>query len=605
MKKMNFICSAAVLAASACLAAGGVADFKKTVQRRVAPVSLETRIPGRVLVDFGADAFGFLELVPPAGARGQYEVRLGELVNSDGSVNMKPGATIRAASVSGSVDTDGVVRVPLVADGRNTSGGREGGAIQIPPEHGVIMPFRYVEVMKAPFEVTKETIRMVAVNYPIDLSESCFACSDERLNRVYELCRHTILVSSFAGLYVDGDRERIPYEADAYINQLSDYAVHSDYSLARASHVYLMRHPTWPTEWKQHSIFMAWADWMWSGDASALGEFYEQLRGEKLMERFRRDSDGLLATGGERLPGKLVNANGAADIVDWPTCERDGFVFREVNAVVNAFYYRNLLQVAEFARALGKSGDADFYGSRARAVRKAYNEAFFDEQRGVYRDGIGTDHASLHANAAALACGLVSGQDAKRVAAYCISKGMACSVYFAQYLLEGLFNAGEADAAIALMTSDGDRSWQGMMDQGATTTMEAWSVKYKPNLDLCHAWGTAPINIISRYVLGVTPLEPGFAKILVRPQIGSLARVEGMVPTAKGPVKVRIKDGVLALDLPAPARVEWMGTVRDVPAGKVAVPNRQQGRCAKYGIIGVQITERRKNNGRRIPVQFD
>ena len=130
-------------------------------------------------------------------------------------------------------------------------------------------------------------------------------------------------------------------------------------------------------------------------------------------------------------------------------------------------------------------------------------------------------------------------------------------------------------------------------------------MKYKPNLDLCHAWGTAPINIISRYVLGVTPLEPGFAKILVRPQIGSLARVEGMVPTAKGPVKVRINDGVLALDLPAPARVEWMGTVRDVPAGKVAVPNRQQGRCAKYGIIGVQITERRKNNGRRIPVQFD
>ena len=570
------ICTVVMFAAFACFAAGGVADFKKTVQRRVEPAAVETRIPGRTLVDFGEEAFGFLELVPPAGARGPYEVRLGEMVKSDGSVNMNPGATIRAARVTGSVDTDGVVRVPLVADRRNTSGGREGGAILIPPEHGVIMPFRYVEVMKAPFEITKETIRMVAVNYPMDLSESSFACSDERLNRVYELCRHTILVSSFAGLYVDGDRERIPYEADAYINQLSDYAVHSDYSLARASHVYLMKHPTWPTEWKQHSIFMAWADWMWSGDTGALEEFYGQLRGDRLMERFRRDSDGLLATGGERIPGKLVNANGAADIVDWPHCERDGFVFMEVNAVVNAFYYRNLLQVSEFARILGKSGDAEFYGSRARAVRKACNEAFFDERRGVYRDGIGTDHASLHANAAALAFGLVSGPDAKRVAAYCISKGMACSVYFAQYLLEGLFNAGEADAAIALMTSDGDRSWLGMLEQGATTTMEAWSVKYKPNLDLCHAWGTAPLNIISRYVLGVTPLEPGFAKIRVRPQVGSLARVEGTVPTAKGAVKVRIEDGVLALDLPAPARVEWRGAVRDVPAGKVVMSSGER-----------------------------
>ena len=568
------ILAVAAAATAVCVAAGGPSDYKKTVQRRVAPAKVECRIPGRTLVDFGKMAFGFLELVPPAGARGPYEVRLGELLKPDGSVNMKPGATIRAARVTGVIEADGVLRVPLVADKRNTTGGREGGAILIPPEHGVIMPFRYVEVMQAPFTVTPETMRMVAVNYPIDLSESSFSCSDERLNRIYDLCKHTILVSSFAGIYVDGDRERIPYEADAYINQLSDYAVHSDYSLARASHAYLMKHPTWPTEWKQHSIFMAWADWMWSGDTSALAEFYEPLCKDKLSEKYRRASDGLLATGGERPRGKLVNANGAADIVDWPLCERDGFVFKEVNAVVNAFYYRNLLQIAEFALALHKPDDAGVYGHRARDVRKAYNDAFFDAKRGVYRDGIGTDHASLHANAAALAFGLVHKKDAKRVAQYCISKGMACSVYFAQYLLEGLFLAGEADAAIALMTASGDRSWLGMMDQGATTTMEAWAVKYKPNLDLCHAWGTPPLNVISRYILGVTPLEPGFAKIRVRPQVGSLARVEGKVPTAKGPVRVRVEGGVLTLDVPAPARVEWGGKVHDVAAGHHVFPAR-------------------------------
>ena len=566
------IFAVAVVAAAVCFAAGGPNDYKKTVRRRVAPATVESRIPGRTLVDFGKEAFGFLELVPPPGARGPYEVRLGELLKPDGSVNMKPGATIRAAKVTGEIVADGVVRVPLVADRRNTNGGREGAAILIPSEHGVIMPFRYVEVFRAPFAVTKDTVRMVAINYPIDLSESSFTCSDKRLNRIYDLCKHTILVSSFAGLYVDGDRERIPYEADAYINQLSDYAVHSDYSLARASHAYLMKHPTWPTEWKQHSIFMAWADWMWSGDTVALVEFYDALRTDKLLEKYRRDSDGLLLTGGERPRGKAVRANGAADIVDWPPAERDGFVFTEVNAVVNAFYYRNLLQIAEFALALHKPGDAGFYGHRARDVRKAYNDAFFDAKRGVYRDGIGTDHASLHANAAALACGLVHGKDAKRVAEYCISKGMACSVYFAQYLLDGLFKAGEADAALALMTASGDRSWLGMMEQGASTTMEAWAVKYKPNLDLCHAWGTAPLNVISRYILGVTPLEPGFAKIRVRPQVGALARVEGKVPTAKGPVSVRVEGGVLTLDVPASARVEWAGSTHDVAAGHHVFP---------------------------------
>jgi hypothetical protein len=230
------------------VAAGDPYDYKKTVQRRVPPVAVTTNAAGRVLVDFGKEAFGFLELLPPPGTAGDYDVSLGELLK-DGSVNMKPGATIRAARVKGRIADvkDGVFRVPLVPDKRNTSGGREGGAIKIPAEHGVIMPFRYVEFAAVPFAITKDNVRMVAINYPIDMKASSFKCSDPRLVRIYDFCKHSILATSFAGLYVDGDRERIPYEMDAYLNQLGEYAVHADYSLARASHEYLMVHPTWPT----------------------------------------------------------------------------------------------------------------------------------------------------------------------------------------------------------------------------------------------------------------------------------------------------------------------------------------------------------------------
>ena len=324
-------------------------DYKKTVQRRVAPVSVVTNAVGNVLVDFGREAFGFLELLPPSGAEGGYDVRLGELLKG-GSVNMKPGATIRAARVKGKIAAGGGVhRVPLVPDRRNTTGGREGGAVQIPPEHGVIMPFRYAEFAAAPFAVTKGSVRMVAVNYPMDMTASSFECDDQDLVKIYDFCKHSILATSFAGLYVDGDRERIPYEMDAYLNQLCEYAVHADYSLARASHEYLMAHPTWPTEWRQYSIRMAWADWMWSGDARSIAKFYDQLKGEKLLASHAR-ADGLLVTGGERMKHSLTNACGLADIVDWPPCERDGFVFRDVNAVVNAFHYRNLLEMADIAR---------------------------------------------------------------------------------------------------------------------------------------------------------------------------------------------------------------------------------------------------------------
>ena len=548
--------------------AGDPYDYKKTVQRRVTPVSVSTNSVGRVLVDFGREAFGFLEFAPPAGTRGKYHVRLGELLRPDGSVNMKPGATIRAEEVESEIRDEGVHRVPLVPDKRNTTGGKEGGAVPIPPEHGVILPFRYAEFFSAPFPITKDTVRMVAINYPIDMEASAFACSDANLTKLYDFCKYSILATSFAGLYVDGDRERIPYEADAYLNQLGEYAVHADYSLGRASHEYLMKHPTWPTEWKQHSIKMAWADYMWSGDRRSLEKFYDQLRNEKLLLKFVRESDGLLLTGGERARGGLYNARGAADIVDWPPHERDGFVFKDVNAVINAFFYRNLLEMADIAQALDKSADAAQFRVQAKEVYAAYQKVFFDATRRVYVDGEGTDHASQHANAAALAFGLVPAEHRRSVAEYCLSRGMACSVYFAQYLLEALYEAGEPDAALKLMTAKGDRTWLDMLDQGATITMEAWSVKYKPNLDLNHAWGTPPLNVISRYLLGVTPLEPGFAKIRIRPQVGRLDWVKGTVPTAKGPVKVSVVEDVLTVETPAPARIEFNGEVRDVPAGR-------------------------------------
>ena len=80
--------------------------------------------------------------------------------------------------------------------------------------------------------------------------------------------------------------------------------------------------------------------------------------------------------------------------------------------------------------------------------------------------------------------------------------------------------AGRDAAAMRLMLSHGARSWLGMMDFGSSLTTEAWNVSAKPNLDLNHAWGAVPLNVISRHVLGVTPLEPGFANKCVLKAFG-------------------------------------------------------------------------------------
>ena len=134
--------------------------------------------------------------------------------------------------------------------------------------------------------------------------------------------------------------------------------------------------------------------------------------------------------------------------------------------------------------------------------------------------------------------------------------------------------AGRVDEALALMTSSGERGWLAMMDKGATITMEFWDLTLKEKWrvpDMNHAWSTAPLNVIARCILGVTPLEPGFSRISIRPQLGSLLQVKARIPTAVGTVSLCIRNTrstyEVELDSPSPVRFEAFGSVREFAAG--------------------------------------
>jgi hypothetical protein len=130
---------------------------------------------------------------------------------------------------------------------------------------------------------------------------------------------------------------------------------------------------------------------------------------------------------------------------------------------------------------------------------------------------------------------------------------MACSVYAAQYLMEGLFSHGQDKRALELITAPGDRSWRHMVESGATISWEAWDHKYKPNQDWNHAWGAAPANLLPRFVLGAEALSPGWKQVRIRPHAGKLAHAKGKIPTPLGPLMVAWKNGAsFHMDLSLP-----------------------------------------------------
>ncbi|MEI8036949.1 MAG: family 78 glycoside hydrolase catalytic domain [Verrucomicrobiota bacterium] len=206
-----------------------------------APVEIRTVAPGVFLVDFGRVAFGNLRLTPPAGMNQGVTIHFGEAL-AQGRINRKPPGSVRySATKIVLVGAKPLVVAPL-ADARNM---QQPAAVLTPPEWGVVTPFRWVEIEGWSGDLTsKQLRRQAAFASSWDDQAAAFTCSDEMLNRIWELCRYSIKAMTFAGVYVDGDRERIPYEADAYINQLSHYATDYDIQMARDTYDRLMKYPT-------------------------------------------------------------------------------------------------------------------------------------------------------------------------------------------------------------------------------------------------------------------------------------------------------------------------------------------------------------------------
>jgi hypothetical protein len=520
------------------------------------PQSL-TREGGDLLADFGRASFGSLKLTLSATlATDTITVHLGEAVK-DGRIDRRPGGTIRYAAY----------RLPLMQgthtyalkirpDKRNTDVAANVSGVRpilMPGYTGEVLPFRYCEIENLPAETSINIVRRT-VHYPFNDTAADFHSSDTVLNRVWELCKYSAKAASFAGIFVDGDRERIPYEGDVVIGQLSRYAVDREFAFSRHSHEYLIRNATWPAEWIMQSTLMAWADYLYTGNISSLQTFYEDLKAKTLIAL--KEGNGLISTRtGKKTPqlmqklhfrGKIEDMR---DIVDWPQSgilglgknepgEADGFVFTDYNTVVNAYHYEALRLMSAIAAALGEHDDEARYAAEAQRTKTQINRLLLDPAKGYYRDGATTAHSSLHANMFPLAFDIVPEKLRQKTVDFIRSRGLACSVYGAQFLLDALYNANEGEYALQLLTSTAERSWYNMIRAGSTISMEAWDNKYKPNQDWNHIWGSAPANIIARRLMGIEPLEAGFAKIRIKPQPASLRQASIKTPTIRGDVHV-------------------------------------------------------------------
>lgn len=510
------------------------------------PVALR-KIGSSLLADFGKAAFSklLLRLNSFTGQSNSVTLHIGESLY-EGIIDDMPDGKIRYRKYE--VDLNkGYNRysVDFEPDPMNTDPNLNGGALPVlMPEYiGEVYPFRYVQLDDYYGPVLYNNITREVVQYPFNDGASSFECSDTVLNQVWDLCKHTIKATTFAGTYVDGDRERITYEGDVIINQLSHYATDYQYSIARNSLERLMAHPTWPTEWILGTMIIAYNDYLYTGDASFLEKYYEDLKLRTLW-RFRDPDDYLLHSGENitepyLLQSLRTHSPFLKDLIDWPASEQDNYAIDECNASVNAFLYKSLSIFAQIADIVGNKHDAKHFSKMAAQTHKTFNQLFMTDSC-LYKDNLEGDHKSLHANMYPLVFGMVNDTCLQTVTDFVQQRKMACSVMGAQFLLEALYDNDMAEYATSLMSDTSSRSWYEMIRRGSTMTTEAWNKEIKSNEDWSHAWGTAPANIITRKLMGIEPVEPGFAKVRIKPQTQGLDYASITTPTPRGPISVSI-----------------------------------------------------------------
>ncbi len=119
-------------------------------------------------------------------------------------------------------------------------------------------------------------------------------------------------------------------------------------------------------------------------------------------------------------------------------------------------------------------------------------------------------------------------------------KRLDCGLFAASFVIEGCYRAGQGELAYDLITSKDKHSWHEMLKAGATTPLEAWAPELKWNTNWCQPACATPIYLITTYLMGLEPAEPGWKAIRVTPQIPkTLDHVELTIPIPAGSVTAK------------------------------------------------------------------
>jgi alpha-L-rhamnosidase len=257
-------------------------------------------------------------------------------------------------------------------------------------------------------------------------------------------------------------------------------------------------------------------------------------------------------------------------------------------AYMNILLWGTYRDAARIADRLGLKKEREVALQKAEAVKQALYGLLWDEAAGSFKEALESPRFGPEANALALSMGLVTHEQALRIAPQFKKIGHG---KFQSLASRGKFEYGFGQSGLQALL---DHNWLKLLDEswkGAWTTTECMGM-------ITRGWGdeshpdTAIAGHFSAYVLGVRPTSPGYRHFLVKPQPTREVRwAKGLVPTPHGAIASswELTDTALKLSLKVPG-----GTRATVvlPEGGAVTVNGAPGaiRDLKAGVYAIEVS---------------
>lgn len=601
------------------------APFGQLAQSIVQPVAVVAR--GRASTDvrahptaaFTADEAGRLTSEPITSTLEAGEwltVDFGKITNSHPRISVAAAAgTVIDLAVGEDLRSSGKPEIaPRNWTFRYTAAGRDHEEIEAFEPVG----FRYLQIAVREGSASQLTLDARFRHFPRP-SGPFFHCDDELLDTLWSTGARTLDACSTDAFVDCPGREQRAWVGDAYVESLVSLVCNPRTDLV-AWNLELIGQGARPD-----GLRPAVAGGDFAGLPATLPDFslhwirtvarvYEHLGDLGLVERvWPRVLDALSWFEWHRGPDGLLTDMAGWLWVDWAQTER-----RRNVAAFDALYVLALDDAAMLADALRDDGTAHRLRGRSQFSQTAF-ERYWDDERGVYVDAAdpGGDvgrRVSQQTNALALLGCAPRERWADMIDYVCDEDRLVMTghpgdgsppeerlshhwrqatryrdtlaldeetevvlaqPFFCHFLHQSLAQAGRHDLLLASI-----RRWRRLLDRGNGVFEEYWD-HVPGHGSRCHAWSATPTYDLTRHLLGVRPIEPGWGAVEIRPWFGPLARLEGSVPTPRGPIEIK-------LDSPGGGSVELPEGMH----GTLALAG-QQARRLSPGLQTVDATEER------------